>query len=104
MKTRGCPETSVRNYHYSPCNNSEDRSSHLLRGGSLKPRNILDGFVCGVEILRCNDHQDKVQTRDGKSYSIHGCEIHRCPAASSPRTKYSYVTDLKNSSGYPVQG
>jgi len=26
----------VRNYHYSLGNNPEDRSSHLLRGGSLK--------------------------------------------------------------------
>jgi len=36
----GCPETSVRNYHYSLCNNPEERSSHLLHGGSfnlLKP-------------------------------------------------------------------
>ena len=30
----GCPETSVRNYLYSLCNNPEERSSHLLRGGS----------------------------------------------------------------------
>ena len=34
----GCPETSVRNYHYSPCNDPEERSSQLLRGGSLKSR------------------------------------------------------------------
>jgi hypothetical protein len=33
--SKGCPETSVRNYHYSPCNNLEERSSQLLRGGSL---------------------------------------------------------------------
>ena len=32
----GCPETSVRNYHYSLRNNPEERSSHVLRGGSLK--------------------------------------------------------------------
>jgi hypothetical protein len=32
----GCPETSVRNYHYSLCNNVEEQSSHLLRGGRLK--------------------------------------------------------------------
>jgi len=32
----GCPENSVRNYHYSLRNNSEERSSQLLRGGSLK--------------------------------------------------------------------
>ena len=33
-----CPETSVRNYHYSPRNNPEERGSRLLRGGSLKSR------------------------------------------------------------------
>jgi hypothetical protein len=31
-----CPETSVRNYHYSLRNNSEERSSHLLRGSGVK--------------------------------------------------------------------
>ena len=31
-----CPETSIRNYHYSMRNNPDERSSHLLRGGSLK--------------------------------------------------------------------
>jgi len=34
----GCPETSVRNYHYTLRNNPEERSSNLLRGGSLKSR------------------------------------------------------------------
>ena len=34
----GCPETSVRNYHYLLRNNPEERSSKLLRGGSLKSR------------------------------------------------------------------
>ena len=33
-----CPETSVRNYHYSLRNNPEERSYHLLRCGSLKSR------------------------------------------------------------------
>jgi hypothetical protein len=33
-----CPETSIRNYHYSLRNNPEERSSHLLRGESLKSR------------------------------------------------------------------
>jgi len=32
--------TSVRNYHYSLRNNPEERSSHLLRGGSLKSRTL----------------------------------------------------------------
>ena len=34
----GCPETSVRNYHYALRNNPEQCSSHLLRCGSLKSR------------------------------------------------------------------
>ena len=34
----GCPETSVRNYNYSPCNNPVESSSHLLCGGSSKSR------------------------------------------------------------------
>jgi hypothetical protein len=32
------PETSVRNYNYMLRNNSEERSFHLLRCGSLKTR------------------------------------------------------------------
>jgi hypothetical protein len=34
----GLPATSVRNYHYSLCNDPEERSSQLLRGGSLTSR------------------------------------------------------------------
>jgi len=34
----GCPETSLRNFHYSLRNSPEERSSDLLRGGSLKSR------------------------------------------------------------------
>jgi hypothetical protein len=40
MGPTGCPETSVRNYHYSLRNNPEKRCFHLLRRGSLKSRNI----------------------------------------------------------------
>jgi len=36
----GCTETSVRNYHYSLRNNTEEHSYHLLRGGSLKSHNL----------------------------------------------------------------
>ena len=32
----GCPETSVRNCHYSLRNGPEENSSHLLRGGNQK--------------------------------------------------------------------
>jgi len=36
MEPKSSPEKSVRNYHYTLRNNPEERSSHLLRGGSLK--------------------------------------------------------------------
>jgi hypothetical protein len=38
MKPIGCPEKSVRNYHYSLRNNPEQRSSPFLQGGNLKSR------------------------------------------------------------------
>ena len=47
----GCPETSVRNYHHSLRNNPEERSSHLLRGGS--PRITEHG--CSF-VLQYYDH------------------------------------------------
>jgi hypothetical protein len=37
----GCPETSARNYHYSLCDNQEERSSYLLGDGSVKSRRAL---------------------------------------------------------------
>jgi hypothetical protein len=33
-----CPETSVYNYHMTPCNTPEDHRFHQHRGGSLKSR------------------------------------------------------------------
>ena len=36
----GCPETSLRNYHYLLRNSTEERSSHLLGGGNLQLRDI----------------------------------------------------------------
>jgi len=42
-----CPEMSVRNYHYSLRSDPEERSSHLLRGGSLKFLRILKSQVRG---------------------------------------------------------
>ena len=36
----GCPETSVRNYHYTLRNSPGERRSHLLLGGSFKSRKI----------------------------------------------------------------
>ena len=40
----GCSETSTRNYHYSLRSNPEERSSHPLRGGSLKSRMLYRSF------------------------------------------------------------
>jgi len=40
MEPIGCAETSLRNCRYSLRNNSEERSSHVLCGGSLKSSNI----------------------------------------------------------------
>jgi hypothetical protein len=31
MEPKGCPETSVRNYHYSLRNNPEERSSQAIK-------------------------------------------------------------------------
>jgi len=45
-----CPISSVRNYHYTLRNNPEERSSHPLRGGSLKSRKRL--FPCPDEFWR----------------------------------------------------
>ena len=38
MEPIGCPETSVKNHHYSLRNKPEESSSELLRGGNLKSR------------------------------------------------------------------
>jgi len=60
----GCPETSVRNYHYSPRNNHEERGSRLPRGGSLKSRIAAEVrptrtyYASGLEIKR--NFQDHV--------------------------------------------
>jgi len=51
MGLRGCPETSVRNYHYSVRNNPEDHSSHLRRGGSLKTLHKI--LFCGSRVVTC---------------------------------------------------
>ena len=37
----GCPETSVRNCHYSLRKSPEERNSHVLRGGNVKSRRYL---------------------------------------------------------------
>ena len=45
MVPRGCPETSVSNYHFSRRNSPGERSSPLLRGESLKSCTIGYSFL-----------------------------------------------------------
>jgi hypothetical protein len=42
------PETSIRNYHYSLRNNPAERSSYLLRGGSLKSTTQIPYFIISL--------------------------------------------------------
>jgi hypothetical protein len=37
-----CPETSVNNYHTTPCNYPEDHRFHQHRDGSLKSRSVTE--------------------------------------------------------------
>jgi hypothetical protein len=55
------PETSARNYHYSPRNNPEERSSHFLRGGSLKSRTECTK----IGYLNCLPCGARTQHKDG---------------------------------------
>jgi hypothetical protein len=61
MEPIGRPETSVTNYQYSLRNNPEERSSQLLRGGSLKSRfvELLDQFqvrLCAVLLFKVSSY------------------------------------------------
>jgi hypothetical protein len=51
-----CPETSVNNYHTTPCNNPEDHRFHQHRGGSLKSRRVV--YVRRWCLYRLDHHQD----------------------------------------------
>jgi len=44
MGPKDCSKTSLSNYHYSLRNSTEERSSHLLRGGSPKSRKVDSKF------------------------------------------------------------
>jgi len=62
----GCPKTSETNCHYSLRNNTEERSSHLLRGGSLKSRqtSLIVSTLSNdtVKCLECSDQgPDRLQ-------------------------------------------
>jgi len=50
MRPIGFPEMSVRNYHCSLRDNRAERSSHLLRGRSLKSRKEYIFCVCYLSV------------------------------------------------------
>jgi hypothetical protein len=66
--TIGCPETSVRNCHYSLRHGPEERSSHQLRGGGLKT---------GLSLVLSLRMSEDVPPHDSRS----GSEAH--PASGS---------------------
>jgi hypothetical protein len=51
MAPIGFPETSVRDFHYSLCNNPEGCISLLLRGGSMKSRKCRPIFGTASRLL-----------------------------------------------------
>jgi len=60
-----CPETSVRNCHYSLCNKPEERRYHLLRSGSLKSRTFSEEGVHGTHWIggTCTLHSSTTGSR-----------------------------------------
>ena len=53
MGTIGRPKTSLRNYHYSLRNSSEECGSQLLRGGNLKSRKFITLFHNNLTFIFC---------------------------------------------------
>lgn len=56
---RGCPETSVRNYRYMLCNNSEEYKSRLHRGGT-RNRAKFQMFIPAVSSYSVSYHSTNV--------------------------------------------
>ena len=82
------PETSAINYPYSQRNNIEERSSHLLRGGSRKSRILLYPVCFAGKItvgkLRTCESQGIFRITE-EILQIHGkllsCETHKSVTA-----------------------
>jgi len=62
-----CPETSLRNCNYLLRNNLEERSSHLLLGGSLKSRISCGSCVLSVRgnVVTSCEIADRLRTQSG---------------------------------------
>jgi hypothetical protein len=75
MGSIGCPETSVRNYHYLLCNDPEEHVSHLLRDRSLKSHVILNIPQKLVMIRRLEPDEDLsmvIALYNMESWSVYG--------------------------------
>ena len=80
-RTDICPETSVRNYHYTLRNDPEERGSHRPRGGSLQSRadasTVLrqgytvvhpsGSFICFLHAASRPSHQTKLAVQHAVS-------------------------------------
>ena len=62
MGRTGCPETSVRNCHYTLRNSPEKHSSHLLRGVCLKSRKKKKLIFRAQQILQGHSINDCVSS------------------------------------------
>ena len=56
----GCPETSAMNYHYSLRNDTEEHSSQLINGASLKSHTEKK-FICSVAVCTLSDQILEIQ-------------------------------------------
>jgi len=76
----GCPEMSVRNYHSTLCNDPEERSSHLIRDGSPKPRSVspvtlYDPYHAPWVFFQNEQLREITETRITKSLTIYKAAI-----------------------------
>ena len=72
MGLLGCPETSVRNYHYSLHYNPEECSSHLLCIGSLKSLIVITCFASCTYNIDCRGH---MITQLHRKYLLHNAHF-----------------------------
>ena len=100
----GCPETSVRNCHYTLRNSPEEHRSHLLRGGSLKSRLIdfLPKYAFHIGYVKCARSNIKLlhrrhTCRCSRSWSVavHICTV-QAPIVKTVSTSPCYFTPYKN--------
>ena len=108
----GWPETSVRNCHYSLRNRPEERSSHLLCGGSLKSLLRTPCFLPGFDTTHIWSvtHFFPLHLPSG-TLKVAGTRLSRCARLSKfmvtePKILRTFTpiitSDLKNGTYSPV--